>query len=372
MSEMKIGCQSDVSEVHETTAGETANAGRFSGMHMFAIYPMLKEQKDGPGSMMEEENKKNARVSEWMRRSKPGFRIQERALAEGAWTLFRSSQPAVGSGMLSWTRLIVRTPAEMGVDPYTASPKEMAETVKNAAKRYGAGSVGIAPMNEAYVNMTEMGRPIFFEDVEVPESTPEKLVIPKKMKWVVAIAIPMDLDLLEQVPNENSDAAVALGYLKSVIVVSALAEFIRSLGYQAIPCVNDTAQSIPFALDAGLGEMGRTNKLITKDYGAGARLCKVFTDMPMEYDKPIKFGVEEHCKTCHSCADACPTRALSFDDEPSYKTKGPWSNPNHLAWFEDSFKCFQQWQRVGNGCGICMAVCPYTKTHWIGKHAQID
>jgi reductive dehalogenase len=370
MNEIKIGCQSDVSQVNETTTQEKPNGGRFSGMHMFAIYPQLKEQEDGPGSMMEEENKKNARISEWMRRGKPGFQIQERALAEGAWTLFRSSQPAVGSGMLSWTRLVVRTPAEMGVEPYTASPKEMADTVKNAAKRYGAGSVGIAPMNEAYVNLQEMGRAIFFEDVDVPEATNEKLVIPKKMKWVVAMAIPMDPDLLEQVPNENSDAAVALGYLKSIIVVSALAEFIRSLGYEAIPSVNDTAQSIPFALDAGLGEMGRTNKLITKDYGAGARLCKVITDMPMEYDKPVKFGVEEHCKTCHACADACPTHALSFDDEPSLVTKGPWNNPGHVAWFEDSFKCFKQWQKVGNGCGICMAVCPYTKVRWKGINAQ--
>ena len=366
---MKVGCQSDVSEVHETTAGETANGERFSGNHMFVIYPMLKEQKDGAGSMMEEENDKNTRLAEWIHRAKRGFRLHERSLAEGAWTLFRLTQPGVGVGLLSWTRLIVRTPVEMGVDRYSASSKEMTDTVKNAARRYGAGAVGIAPMNQAYVNLQEMGKPIFFEDVDVPEVTNEKFVIPTKMKWVVSIAIPMDLDLLEQVPNENSDAAVALGYMKSVIVVSALAEFIRSLGYQAIPSVNDTAQSIPFALDAGLGEMGRTNKLITRDYGAGARLCKVFTDMPMEYDQPIKFGVTEHCKSCHACADACPTHALSFDDEPSSKTKGPWSNPNHLAWFEDSFKCFQQWQKVGNGCGICLAVCPYTKTRWQGMHS---
>jgi epoxyqueuosine reductase len=370
MNEMKSVNQGDVSEVRETTNVTSADAGRFSGNHMFAIYPILKEQKDGPGSMMKEENDKNARMSEWIRRDKPGFRLYERSLSEGAWTLFRISQPGVGTGLLSWTRMIVRTPAEVGVDPYTASPHEMADTVKHAARHYGAGAVGIAPMNQAYVNLAEMSRPIFFEDVDIPEVTNEKLVIPTKMKWVISIAIPMQLDLLSQVPNENGDAAVALAYGQSVFIVSALAEFIRSLGYQAIPSVNDTAQSIPFAIDAGLGEMGRTNKLITKDFGAGARLCKVFTDMPMQYDKPVSFGVKEHCKTCHACADACPTHALSFDDEPGLETKGPWSNPGHVAWFEDSFKCFQQWQKVGNGCGICMAVCPYTKIRWQGIHAQ--
>jgi len=367
---MKDQIQSHVSGVSETNNCTTADTGRFSGNHMFVLYPMLKEQKNGPGSMMAEEEDKAVRMSEWIRRDKSGFRLHERSLSEGAWTLFRTSQPGVGAGLLSWTRLIVRTPDEMGVDRYNDSPKEMADTVKNAALHYGAGAVGIAPMNQAYVNLTEQGKPILFEDVDIPEVTDEKFVIPTKMKWVISIAIPMKLDLLAQVPNENGDAAVALGYGQSIFVVSALAEFIRSLGYQAIPSVNDTAQSIPFAIDAGLGEMGRTNKLITREFGAGARLCKVFTDMPMQYDKPIHFGVMEHCKTCHACADACPTRALSFDDEPGYQTKGPWNNPGHLAWFEDSFKCFQQWQKVGNGCGICMAVCPYTKTLWSGTHLK--
>ena len=59
-------------------------------------------------------------------------------------------------------------------------------------------------------------------DVNVPEVTNDKFVIPTKMKWVVSIAIPMDLDLLAQAPNENSDAAVALGYAHSVFVVSAV------------------------------------------------------------------------------------------------------------------------------------------------------
>jgi len=96
---------------------------------------------------------------------------------------------------------------------------------------------------------------------------------------------------------------------------------LSGLGYEAIPCVNDTAQSIPFALDAGLGELSRLNKLVTPEFGPAVRLCKVFTDMPMAYDKPIDFGLVEFCKGCKKCAEACPSRALSFDDEPSSKPK---------------------------------------------------
>jgi reductive dehalogenase len=100
---------------------------------------------------------------------------------------------------------------------------------------------------------------------------------------------------------------------------------------------------------------------VTPEFGAAVRLCKVFTDLPMACDKPIDFGLVEFCKGCKKCAEACPSRALSFDDEPSFKTRGPWNNPGHKAWFEDSYKCFQYWQKVNSGCGICLASCPYTK-----------
>jgi epoxyqueuosine reductase QueG len=91
------------------------------------------------------------------------------------------------------------------------------------------------------------------------------------------------------------------------------------------------------------------------------RLAKVFTDLPMAYDKPIDFGVVPFCKRCLRCAQACPAQALSFDDQPSFKTTGPWNNPGHQAWFEDCYKCYRYWQQVSTECSICFAICPYTK-----------
>jgi reductive dehalogenase len=202
---------------------------------------------------------------------------------------------------------------------------------------------------------------IVFEDVEVPAVTGTQFVIPMKMKWAVTIAIPMDLDLLSRAPTALGDAASALGYSHSVFVVASLAEFIRGLGYQAIPMVNDTAQSIPFAIDAGIGELSRLNKLVTPEFGPAVRLCKVFTDLPMACDKPVDFGLVDFCRHCKKCAEACPSRALSFDDEPSFKIVGPWNNPGHKTWFEDSYKCFQYWQKSNSACAICLTSCPYSK-----------
>jgi reductive dehalogenase len=302
--------------------------------------------------------------------------LRDRQLSAGAGTVNHSAK--AGEGLLSWTRISVKTPAELGVPSYSASPEEAAITVKAAARFYGAGMTGIAPMNETYINRKQTAREgkegleISIEDVDVPSVTAEKFVVPRKMKWVVAIAIPMDLDLLSRAPTALGDAATSLGYSDSAFVVASLAEFIRGLGYQAIPCVNDTALSVPIAVEAGLGELSRLNKLVSPEFGAGLRLCKVLTDLPMACDKPIDCGIVEFCKRCKKCAEACPSRALSFDEEPSFKVRGPWNNPGHKAWFEDSYKCYQYWQKVGSGCAICVASCPFTKAAGGWIHGTVE
>ncbi len=406
-----------IKTVDRPTLGETNSSyKRFSGFDMFALYRPLKIQRDGADSFEAEQASRIKRLAGWTNEKKPGFSLPDRQLSEGGFTVMHSTKP--GTGLLSWTRISVKTPEELGIPRYTASSAEMANTVKTAARFYGAGLVGIARMNEAYVNLQvphkepsgkdhaqkdaqqknqhpiaqqhegqhqgcEQGKDqqkaaqppldkdIVFEDIDVPEVTDTRFVIPRKMKWVVAIAIPMDVELLSRTPTALGDAASAIGYSHSAFVVSTLAEFIRGLGYQAIPCVNDTAQSIPFALDAGIGELSRLNKLVTPEFGPAVRLCKVLTDMPMACDKPIDFGLVEFCKTCKKCAEACPSRALSFDSEPSFKTRGPWNNPGHKAWFEDSYKCYQYWQKSGSACAVCFASCPYTKGDQAWVHTAV-
>ena len=349
---------------------------RFSGADMFTLYPRLKEQRDGVGAFQAERAAVAKRTTAWIGEQKPGHTLLDRQLGEGAWTVMHSARP--GSGLLSWTRLTVTTPAELGVARYTGDPAETAKLVKVAARFYGAGLVGIAPMNEAYVNLLQAPddpkqppKPIVFDDVDAPQANEKNFVIPRSMRWVVAIAIPMDRELLARAPTSLGDAASALGYSQSAFIVASLAEFLRGLGYQAIPSINDTAQSIPFAIDAGIGELSRLNKLVTPEYGPAVRLCKVFTDLPMACDSPVDFGLVNFCKRCKKCAEACPSRALSFDDEPSFTTRGPWNNSGHKAWFEDSYKCFQYWQKSGSACGICLSSCPYTKGNEAWLHEGV-
>jgi len=136
-----------VKAVDRPTLGQkTGQFKRFSGDNIFVIYRQLKAQRDGAGSFEAEQAAKTKRLAGWMRDRKPGFRLPDHQLSEGAWTLMKSTEP--GAGLLSWTRIAVNTPAELGVGRHTAPPEEMAKTVKAAARLYGAGLVGIAPMNE--------------------------------------------------------------------------------------------------------------------------------------------------------------------------------------------------------------------------------
>ena len=52
---------------------------------------------------------------------------------------------------------------------------------------------------------------------------------------------------------------------------ACLAEFIRNLGYSAIPIGNDTALSIPLAIDVGLGEPRGNGLLVTPEHGSCIR-----------------------------------------------------------------------------------------------------
>jgi epoxyqueuosine reductase len=71
-----------------------------------------------------------------------------------------------------------------------------------------------------------------------------------------------------------------------------------NLGYRAVATMNDTALAIPYALKAGLGEYGRHGLLITKEFGPRVRIGKIFTDLPLAYDRPTSFGVTDFCETC--------------------------------------------------------------------------
>jgi epoxyqueuosine reductase len=119
------------------------------------------------------------------------------------------------------------------------------------------------------------------------------------------------------------------------------------------------------AVRAGIGWAGRNTMLIQPRSGSYHFLGAVLLDVELEYDPPFE---ADHCGTCTSCLDGCPTGALLGRDEHgaplmdarrciSYLTieqKGP--IPRELR------------PLIGNriyGCDICQEVCPWNTPRFV-------
>ena len=197
------------------------------------------------------------------------------------------------------------------------------------------------------------------------------LAIPETMKTVIVLAFEMDYDSIEASPTLMGDIGAGDGYSKMAVTAGSLAQFLRELGYNAIPCGNNTGLSVPQAVDAGLGEVGRHGILITPKYGPRVRLAKVITDLSMAYDKPISFGVREFCEVCKKCARECPGKAISHKTRTTEPTTIS-TNPGVIKWPVDAEKCFFGWQAMGSGCGVCIRVCPFNKPgNWLHEVTRI-
>lgn len=313
-----------------------------------------------------------------------GFTQLEYALYTASWTVAmalgngESSIGAGNRGLGSWTPLPgTRTPISRSAgkwDPqkHGWNAQEVTDIVKTSALFYGASLAGVAELDERWIYSHRFTRfiepkateaPIIFDDVEEPlEKEDLTLVIPKTMKYVIAMAFEMDSDGISAYNSGIGSAATGMGYSRKLFTASTLAEFIRGLGYNAIPSSNCTGLSIPMAIDAGLGELGRHGLLITPKYGPRVRLAKVITDMPLVPDQPISFGVTEFCEVCGKCAEACPSGSIMKPGES--RTMEPIdisTNPGVLKWPVNCTTCYDYWQVNGMDCSVCLRVCPFNK-----------
>ena len=137
-----------------------------------------------------------------------------------------------------------------------------------------------------------------------------------------------------------------MGYSRMPIVAGSLAEFIRGLGYHAIPCGNDTAISVPITIQAGLGHVGRHGRLITWNEGPMVRIAKIFTDLPLAPTPMAPEGIIEYCEVCKKCAKHCPSQSIPSGPR-TFKGFTEANNPGVLRWFCNADTCYEYWREIG-------------------------
>lgn len=350
--------------------------GRFDQKYNMIFQPVWNERyssiTDGARS------EKCARL---VRRGVKGYRPLD-------WGLMLSSDAnmkATGSGINSpnqgATRWALGPGLPKDVERWEGSPQEAAEIVKAVCGFYGADLTGICEYDRRHVyshyfDLADRKHyPIVFsdeaglEEIEAPVQLEDKTqVIPAAMKYAVVMVFEMNRMGIATAPSLASQATTRAIYSKMSFTVASVAEFLRGLGYHAIPSLNDTAANIPLAVDAGLGEVGRNAKLINPLFGPRCRIAKVFTDLPLAVDHPIQFGVTRFCEQCAICAEACPSKSIPFGPR-SYEAQGDYSRSTLRQWQLAHDKCREYWAKTGTNCGICLHACPYNGDpgvlHWL-------
>jgi epoxyqueuosine reductase len=217
-----------------------------------------------------------------------------------------------------------------------APAAQLAAEATAFALSHESDAVGIAPMDPLYV----------FEGYTIDES------------WVIVLALAHNYERLNQVPSDetNGVGVTEIGdqYARGTRASFALANWIRSQGYNAKAYPGPSADAlllIPPAIDSGLGELGKHGSLISRHFGSGVRLAGVTTDMPLVATAPDRFGADEFCTTCQVCTNACPPGAIV---EHKQMVRGV------ERWYVDFDKCIPYFAEAAS-CGICFAVCPWTR-----------
>jgi len=286
-------------------------------------------------------------------RKADGYGVKDFALRNAGW---------MGTNLVIQRSLALDRVDAFGdyIRPYSApSPikvevdaAEMSEEIKRVSRLFGADGVGITGYDPRWH---------FTNNFSIKTLSEKPYGIPEDLPNVIVVITSMHYEAVQCYPSATAGVAVGHGYSKDCEMVQTIATFILNLGYRAIASVNDTAQAIPYAIQAGLGEYGRIGLLITKDYGPRVRIGRIHTDLPLNHDQPTRFGVREFCDTtCRRCAESCPPQAIAHT-APTAEVPNQSMTKGIVKWQVDPERCFKFWANQGTECGICMRVCPYNK-----------
>lgn len=111
----------------------------------------------------------------------------------------------------------------------------------------------------------------------------------------------------------------------------------------------------PVAAQAGLGWQGKHTCLVSREFGSWLFLGEIFTTLDIPPDLPV----DNHCGSCSSCLDICPTQAFPAPGKLDARRCISYLTIEHKGHIDEEFR-----RPMGNriyGCDDCLAVCPWNK-----------
>jgi epoxyqueuosine reductase len=112
-----------------------------------------------------------------------------------------------------------------------------------------------------------------------------------------------------------------------------------------------------WALESGLGWIGKNGNLINKQQGSFFFIATLITDLAFNYDDAY---AKDYCGTCTRCIDACPTDAIL----PGKVVDGSRCISYFTIELKDALLPDTMKERFGDwlfGCDVCQDVCPWNR-----------
>tara|TARA_R110000868_G_scaffold102524_3_gene282358 strand:+ start:6595 stop:7728 length:1134 start_codon:yes stop_codon:yes gene_type:complete len=133
-------------------------------------------------------------------------------------------------------------------------------------------------------------------------------------------------------------------------------EFVAQTGAEVKVFV-DTAPLMekPLAAKAGMGWQGKHTNLVSRAHGSWLFLGVMLTAVELEPDAPET----DHCGSCTSCLDICPTKAFPQPYKLDARRCISYLTIEHKGPIPIEFRA-----AMGNriyGCDDCLAICPWNK-----------
>jgi epoxyqueuosine reductase len=188
----------------------------------------------------------------------------------------------------------------------------------------------------------------------------------------VSIARALEIEIVREISNGPTrkyyEEYKRINYLLEQICEQAV-EFFAKMGKRAESfeattddfdqvTLSTRIQHKTIATRAGLGWIGKSALLVTKEFGPAVRLATVFTDAEFEVAEPVG---ESQCGQCRRCLEKCPAGAILGQN---------WNAGASRESIYDAFACRNTAHRLSKAqgidsaiCGICINVCPWTQKY---------
>jgi epoxyqueuosine reductase len=254
----------------------------------------------------------------------------------------------------------------------------LAQDIKRWGMALGFNQIGITDTNlqeaeahhQAWIAKGFHGEMDYMAKHGLKRTRPEELV-PRTLRVISARLdyLPANALASDAVLNDSSRAfisryALARDYHKvmrkklqtlSEKIATALEECEQpDFSYRVF---TDSAPVLEVALaeKAGMGWRGKHTLLINKDHGSWFFLGEIYTNLPLPVDAPGS----NHCGTCQSCIDVCPTRAIVAPYQVDARRCISYLTIELKGSIPLEFR-----PMIGNrvyGCDDCQLACPWNK-----------